>query len=241
MIDIVIPVHNLRRTLNRVYFSLYSLSKQLSFINRVYVSDSSDEGLYQALNGLIKTFPFVTHLWKKHYEFNKPLLYNRVLKITKAEWIMFTDCDYLFQKDLLRACRRHRGQDRLLLKEVKSLPNMNMSIPRIETWNFPKLHNYDYINKMGENLANGACQYGTVEWFRKVGGYDERMSGWSAMDNDMVNRAKRDGLKIQWIKESQILHQFHRSEKYDSFESKKQYARNQKLLHSDKSIVKNGN
>ena len=91
-----------------------------------------------------------------------------------------------------------------LCKQVKYLPNINHSISRIDRWLFPRnLRTWDKI-------GDGAAQCTTREWFFKVGGYDERMELYGAMDNDMTVRAEKDGLNIVWVEEGEMLHMHHK-------------------------------
>ena len=101
---------------------------------------------------------------------------------------------------------------------------MNISDNLVRKWKFPRC---DY-NEWG-TLANGACQYATRDFFTK-NPYPEEMDGFSAMDNIMAYIAFNNGLKINWIQESEILHQWHPIEKKMTGDNKAKFKRNQKIL-----------
>ena len=63
-------------------------------------------------------------------------------------------------------------------------------------------------------LGSGACQSTTRAWFEKVHGYDERLVGWGYEDDDLLARAKRDGLIAVNIQHrTDMLHQWHETDR----------------------------
>ncbi len=224
-VDIIIPVFNIqKRGFNRVYFSIYSLMGQN--YNKIYIVDGSEERQYNALNGLIKDLPKVEHVPMQLDVFNKPKLLNRGIKMSKADYIFCTDCDYIFSKDLLEICENQRSDKVMLHKEVLMLPNLNMTCQRIQKWLFPK----SKLNQWGK-LANGALQYATRSFFVN-NPYPETMEGFGAMDNIMAYMAKANGLKLLWITEGQILHIHHRVQKFIKSWDHQRFSRNQKILNA---------
>ena len=231
-LDIALTVHNLvgaKRGLERVQNLCHSLSTQS--LNCVWVMDSSNKLEYAMLHKMLKDFSFVKHIHIHQDIFNKPKLLNQAMKLSDAKWFMCTDADYIFKKDLLEVCRKHRSEDRLLLKEVNMLPRIAIDYNMIDKWKFPKAPK----NQFGK-IADGALQYTTRAWFEKVGGYDERMDKLCGMDNDLHARAKRDGLIPYWIEESQILHQWH---PHSPMKLDNQARRNWKIRDKDKTINRN--
>jgi len=220
-LEIIIPIYNIltNRGHERVLYSLESLSRQTNKNFTVLIVDGSTENEYRQLKNYTGRYPFVNHHYYPIDELNLSLLHNVGIKESNAEYIMRTDCDYVFAKDFIEAARKHMKKNRLVLKQVGILPNMNITMSRIRMWNFPKVHLW---GKEGD----GACQLTTREWFIKVNGYDERMIHYGVMDNDLNVRAQKDGLKPFWIEESQILHMWHRVT-WDKEQSKRdQFAKN---------------
>lgn len=46
-------------------------------------------------------------------------------------------------------------------------------------------------------------------WFRGVRGFDETYRVWGCEDNDLVKRAQWDGLKVDWLPDTFVAHQWH--------------------------------
>lgn len=231
MITVIIPVHNLDRGLERVYFSLYSIYVG-GFTPHVIVVDSSTDRYYNNLHNLIKGFDFVTHIRRPNKEFNKPRLLNEGIKASNSDFIMCTDADYLFSHDFFSTLNPTSAA--MITKRVIMLPKQVVSEQKIEDWDFVK----GDVAPGGRD-ANGGCQLASREWFEYCGGYDERMKGWCAMDNDMVLRAERFGLRVHWHGPGEILHQYHRQEKLKKGDDIAQSKRNWNIRDHDKSIIRN--
>lgn len=222
---IIIPVHNLfRRGLKRVVNSVHSLSLQSEYIEEVIIVNSSSKMEFKELNHLLSKYD-VNHIHTPQMSFNKPLLLNVGIKEAKGEYIMCTDADYIFKKDFLKVCGKHRGEKVMMHKQVKMLPSMRVSHTNIERWIFPN----SAFNVWGK-LANGACQYAHKDFF-KENNYPENMDGFSAMDNIMTYMAYNEGLEIKWIEESEILHQHHKIENKMMGENRAKFDRNQQVLN----------
>lgn len=205
MIDIIIPVWNLKeRGIDRVWNSVYSLSFQAEYINKIIIVDGSTPENFDFLaKRLAPLQGLVIHQYYPLKEYNQPKLFNRGIAMSKAEYIMTTGADFLFSRDFLGWCMHYRDPDKLLHKEVKMLPKIHISKYRIEKWEFPDAP----YNQYGKR-ANGGCQYATSEFFKKVG-YDERLSGFGCMDNMLAYQAIINDMHIHWIAEGEILHQWH--------------------------------
>lgn len=159
-------------------------------------------------------------------EFNKPKLLNRGIEMSQTDYIMCTDADYVFSKDMLQIAQGYRSKERFLHKEVKMMPRINMTKARVDRWYFPK----SPFNQWGK-LANGAMQYAHKDFFTNEP-YEERIVGFEAMDNLQAYKAKNYGLEVFWIPkgEGEILHQYHRTEKRQTQGMVKQSEANQKIL-----------
>lgn len=226
MTSVIIPIHNiLKRGQLRVFNSVYSLINQPD-LEDVIIVDSSSENEFNSLQDLLSNLPLdkVRHIRIKSKEFNKPLLLNTGIQAAKSEWIMCTDADYIFKKDFLETCKKHRKEDRIIFKEVKMLRNQKISMQSIDKWKFPQ----SPYNEWG-HLANGACQYAKKEFFVN-NPYPENMVGFGAMDNMMAYIAYNKGLEIYWLKDSEIFHQFHKPEKFRTKDDLRRFNRNQEIL-----------
>lgn len=200
-LTVIIPVWNIQdRGLARLRYSLCSISKEVSVI----VVDGSE-------NPMPKEYiPFCKYVHTPTGEFNMPFLHNKGIEMTETEWVMTTGADFLFAPDFFTMCHKHRSKKRMLHKEVGMLPQLNITEGRIKGWSFPRvrLHEFGY-------LANGACQYTTRRWFLD-NPYDEKMKWFSGMDNLQAYKALNTGLEVYWIKESEVLHQWHKTKKFST-------------------------
>jgi len=129
---------------------------------------------------------------------------------------------------MLDICKQRRGKN-ILHKKVLNVKTGNTINPALmDRWSFRR----KTPNEWG-TLANGALQYASRSFFNEV--INEvpeylEMSGWGAMDNIMTHIAYHKGYPMDWIGEGEILHQFHRPEKWRTPEDKKRFYRNQDIL-----------
>lgn len=227
----------MRRGMDRIYWSVLSMNYQ-TVKPKVIVIDSSALGAYHQLRKKIENFEIVQHIHAPMSEFNMPRLYNIAREHVETEYMATTGADFLFKKDFFEICEKHHSPKKMLLKECFNIGRMEVSISAVRDWIFPKGRLNAYIDKRGENLANGACQYATLEWFKKWP-FDERMSGWGAVDNLQAERARHSGLEQHWIEESSILHQWHLQEKLESPKHMDKFQRNQRLFATHLLNLKN--
>ncbi len=226
--DIVIPIHQIfDRGLERVYFSLLSLSYQTTRPKTVWVMNSSRSGEFRMLDRLISKFDFVEHIGMDNKEFNKCKLLNAGIKLSDEKFVMCTDADYIFRSDFVDVCNGLMAEGTLLLKAVYELPKMRITDTLVKLYSFPKGKINFYKSKAtGENLANGACQLTAREWFLQ-NPYDERMSNLGGMDNLCVMKARDQKMDIKWIEDSHIFHQWH---KISKLKIDPQFEKNQDII-----------
>jgi len=220
-VSVILPIYNLRkRGLKRVMNSVYSLQSQDC---EIFVIDGSDEIQFNEMSTLLKGLR-VNHIHFPLKEFNKPKLLNKGIQLANTEYIFCSDADYIFKHNLIEVCKEHRGKNVLLHKKVKMLPNINITKSRIKNWSFPQCR----FNQWG-TLANGAMQYAERNFFID-NPYDERMSGFGAMDNLTAYKAFKNWVAIVWVEESEIMHQNHPIENKMSGENLIKFKRNQQIL-----------
>jgi GT2 family glycosyltransferase len=146
---------------------------------------------------------------------------------------MFTDIDYIFAPNFLKVVSKQVTKGRMLLCQTHD----SKSKEDFSEYSHEQFDDILSRCKPHKLCGVGACQLSTTEWFKSIGGYDERMVKWGVMDNDMVRRAQRDGLRFHWLqKRTKIIHQWHRSRK-DSTQCR---ARSVKIYRTDKSVKRNG-
>lgn len=154
--------------------------------------------------------------------FNMPWLFNRAIERAQTPYVLCTGVDFVYDPRLIERYSHVAKPDRLLLKEVEMLPNMQIARGNVDSWTWPQTK----TNPFGKK-ADG-IQFAHMDLWKKLGGYDEKMVGWGGMDNDLHNRAERSGAQIVWVRKGRILHQWHRIEKgksADLEQSKRNWAR----------------
>ena len=228
MIDIIIPIHNLAsRGLKRVVWSLYSLRKNSFNVGQVFIVNSSKPREFDTLHKmLIESGLSAIHIKYTAPALNKPRLYNYAISLSKSDFIMCTDADYLFKQDFFFAASKYWNDQTFIMKKVYMLPSSCFpNAELIDSWQWPKTEIFPW----GDH-ACGACQLTTRQWFLD-NTYPENMEGLGAMDVYQKLQAKRTGLKLHWLKESQILHQYHNPSK---LKRSKQFTKN--TLFTDKTF-----
>ena len=224
-VTIIIPVHNIaKRGLERVYYSLLSLSKQTIPI-RAIVVDSSNPKAYKELNEGIKHFDFCQHIPTKEREFNLCRLFNKGIHLSGTPWIATTGADFLFAPDFFEAMQARQDKDTLLLKQVRSLAMTDpITFDTVTNWTFPE-RDFTYN---GSKDACGGIQYAHIDLWKEINGYDNRMAFWGGMDEDIRNRATKYKA-VHWVKESIFFHMPHIQEKLKTTFHIKQAKKNWKI------------
>ncbi len=210
-VSVIVPVRN--RSGQRMEFLVQSIVQQTHRPVELLISDfGSDRKHGRSIQRICEAAPS----WVQHLRFsnavgkpwNKCKANNLALRRTSDEsrYILFMDADMIYRSDFLAAAVAAQDQfnDRAFVI-CRSRPlNRNWNTPqRFKPENvardFPLI--FEKSTKWSSTGANGACQMATRQWWFEVQGYDERMSGWGAMDGDMLNRAVRSGLEKVWIHE----------------------------------------
>lgn len=230
MVDLIIPIHNIqKRGFFRIYNSLVSLSLQKENIDKVVIVNSSENSQIEAIKPLIN-FPFVKHIVFPQPYFNKPKLFQEGLKHCDSEYVFLTDCDYMFSKDLLESAKRLRGNNLIHKRVLNTRTGSTIGPLLMNKWRFRSKSDFGW-----GTLANGGMQYARRSFFEEV--IKEvpeflEMEGWGAMDNIMTYIAHNKGLDIVWMDEGEILHQWHKAEKWQTPEDKQRFYKNQEILHA---------
>ena len=152
-----------------------------------------------------------------------------IAKATK-DFVVTSDVDMIFRKDFIERLKVYAKPKTFIMTKAMFLSE-NFNLDANDWDNFYKYALSDY---QGPSL--GAIQCAEREWFVKVNGYDERMSGWGHEDNDMADRAKADGLIIEWLEGPIVAHQWHDISPYRK--DVNQVVKNSKC--KDKVVIKRG-
>lgn len=235
MIDVVIPIYNLRlRGYERLKWLLYSLSiQEPGVINRMTVVIGSNQDEYVRIKSILSAseIPGLCIIHNPLREYCKPKLLNRGITDsclhTRSKFVACVDVDNIFSPDFFHYASRK--QDCLLLHKIQSMPKgAPISEEMIREWSFP-----DYPDFPHGEFSCGAIQMAPKTWWQRVGGYDERLKGMGCEDVDIVLRAKRDDLPVVWQFEGTILHQYHPPLPMRNF------ANNRHIVDNDPTIIRN--
>ncbi len=234
-LSIICFVYNIQnRGVYRARNFLYSLREQTSpIVPEIIIVDMSTDDTSD-LNVFAHTYGAFYIRSASKGDWNKSLALNIGLRYANSEYCMFTDIDYVFAPNFIETASKHADPSNFLI----CLTHDSLESVRFDHFHMIVYEAIRSQSKLHSSVGDGACQLTTTEWFKKVGGYDERMKLWGSMDNDIVVRAKRDGLCIKQISpKTSIVHQWHKpiklARKYE-----KQFASNIKFLQS-KDVIRN--
>jgi len=210
--SVIIPIHNShKRGIDRLKWQLLSLKNQTTPPAMVFIPDSSDLSEFLQNVASIKSWqsPPVHHFGCQHKDggFNMPHLFNRGLERVETNYVLCTGIDFIYDPNLFTRYMDIANEKTLILKEVEMLANMAITADMVNSFKFRK----SPLNGAGRG-ADG-IQFGHINLFKDLGGYDERMAGWGGMDNDLHDRSNKAGYKEVWCRGGRILHQWHRTEK----------------------------
>lgn len=179
---------------------------------------------------------------------NKSRALNIAIQHTSptAEFILSTDIDLLFAPNFVETVLRVlTGYGPcLVLCQFRDLPAGAL---RPETDLRAEFGRLCRMATWHDRSGTGGCQAAPRAWFFRVRGYDERLRLWGGMDEDLLRRARRDGLEPVWIQDrTALLHQWHRR-KWDFAQDspaqealiRRYWEENHRLIAADPSIVRN--
>jgi GT2 family glycosyltransferase len=125
--------------------------------------------------------------------FNKSRALNIAIRNIATPYVISTDIDCIFELNFV--------------KEVMNVLKTGNKIVLCQKYD---LCPDGFVIGMHEPSAVGSCIGLTRDWLLKVHGYDETYTYWGREDNDLVDRAKEDGLQEAWITgKTKIYHQWH--------------------------------
>ena len=127
--------------------------------------------------------------------FNKSRALNIGFKHAKTKYIVSTDIDIIFASNFAEEIMQ------VFMENPKSVV-LCQKIDLDEHGN-----EYDFH----EPSASGSCIALERDWINYAHGYDEFYTYWGREDNDLVDRAKKDGYEEKWITDkTSMWHQWHK-------------------------------
>lgn len=164
----------------------------------------------------------------------KSWAFNIGIKAAQSEYIATTDIDFMFGADMVKHLKRRMGRNKLVLAEPMRLPKDADVADPFAKGRFSKLCREG--RWWGKTGGPGTLQCAHHDWWFKVHGYDERYAeGLGGMDDDVIRRAKRDGMKIGRLpfEECRALHQWHPVSELKDYLSGVDFAKGDVVVNPD--------
>jgi len=164
---------------------------------------------------------------------------------TSGRFACTLDVDCILERDVIRkVLELHKEKPRsLVVSVVWWLPSMTEEeLGKIE---LPR--DYEHLHRLSSprTTGHGALMSAKIAWWKKVRGFDERMKGWGADDDDIKKRAKWDHMTLLPLeryknKRLRIFHQWHPNKGEGGKAGNAELWRmNKKILKYGKGVVRN--
>jgi len=172
---------------------------------------------------------------------------NMGIRRAKGEYAITLDADCILDVNVLSSIVNilKDNENSLITSEVYDLPEMDLN-----QINLPD--SYDVLHKTAKKIrrGRGALIGTTRKWWHKVRGFDERIKIWGGDENDLIKRAKNDGLIIKCLNDMDlertvVFHQWHQSskERYIQELGEKEFISyrraNRRIWRKDSTIIRN--
>jgi len=212
MISFIIPVKN--RDMKRIKNCVRALKSEIT--GEIIIIDYGSKKPIGKIPG-VKVIRY-----NKNKIWNKAHAINLGIKAAKYDYIGTVDCDIIIPKEFLIATEKHLNSNsfiynlnvkRIEIRDVAS--DFKAMLEKSTDWFGIKSRKY--IN----HTANGGIQIYPKKWISNIGGTDESLVYWGAIDNDIFERAIMCGLSMVNINKP-ILHQEHKYKKEEHLPIKEQ-------------------
>ena len=143
--------------------------------------------------------------------FNKSRAINVAIRRTpeEADFILQTDVEMIFQRNFLEMLVRAGIQffPSLVLCSAQEISQSDASVAEQRD----PVSEYEAIRTLATLRAGvGMCMCAPRQWFFRIHGYDERYVLWGHEDDDLLKRAKLDGMHQVGIADrTSLIHQWH--------------------------------
>jgi len=192
------------RTLDRLDWHLKSLKLQRHVDMKILVVDQSkDEDIILELKKICSRHGAEYHNIKTNLIFNKSLMINYGLHLTKSEFVAILDLDLVFQHHVFWRCYlnyKEKGNFSntkvLYLKDKKFLNLINLNADKAFRLR-PKIHgNLARPHSNGKGIQGGIQFFETVFLRDRLFGCNTNINLLGGYDNDLVVRSKKLGVPV---------------------------------------------
>ena len=197
-----LPDGTLSRSPDCLEYQLRSLKAQTGdIVIRSLISDMTEDKEIQKKIKKIATRYGATYIHSKcDLLWNKALCLNIGIRAAAedCDFIATLDADLIYRDSVFASCVRASRAGK-----SKSVVICRTFMYNRDTWEAGfTAGEFNRVRSKGKFLTkagNGGIQFFPREWLHKVRGYDERYNLWGGPDNEIVNRARMDGLRVHWI------------------------------------------
>lgn len=194
------------RDLQRVTRCLDSLSKQsFSDFEVIFVDYGSKLDLASDVKTLVQSYPFCTYVYSdtRGWPWNRSRALNSGIKLAKADWVMLSDIDLIFEKHVIENIVAERDENTSLHAACHYLPE------KFDQWNSLEQYIHTYGSPCYNALGLILCVKKQI--LENIRGFDEIYHFWGAEDTDLESRLNQLGLQTKWLNltANPIYHQWH--------------------------------
>ena len=216
-IDILIPVRNGSKDINKLLTSLCEVSSGAEF-SVMICDDGSLDDTWETLQAWeVKSKPFNLKIFKNEVALGAGATRNKLLSESGGEFCLFADCDLVFNqenwlRDLLKAVRVKPNH--IIAPMLTENGKISSAGGDLDKLGVPTVHRF-----LGEDIslksANIACEVicspGAALFFRRaildeIGGFWEDYTPNTFEDTDWLMKARRHGFKVWYYPDVKIIH-----------------------------------
>lgn len=234
--SIIVQVGNIHGS--RVRNCVKSIKLQTAAkIETIVVDYGSNAANHKNLMQTLKPFNCTVYYCPTKQIWSTAIARNIGIRRTKSKYVAAMDVDCILEPRVVEGIiKKHEEKPRIIAIGPSLLPKSinidKLVLPR----DYTKL---EKVKKKYLGPSVGAFVSAPRNWWRKVRGFDERMSGWGPIDRDLWTRAQRDK-EIKCLRARQlglpktrIYHQYH------GVRTRANLKLNRLIWTRDKTIVKN--
>jgi glycosyltransferase involved in cell wall biosynthesis len=194
----------------------------------IIIDDGSDDLEFSEITSYAFNFNLEYYKFPRTEKSCAAFARNRGIEKAKGEVLIFLDCDQIVRDDfcfehliLLQNCKDRNvlqfGTRRKLSENESDDPTSLADLRDAQFKPDPRhklfamfSHNAQLIQGCWQMVFshNTSCY---KELFERLGGYDENFKGWGLEDIELAYRFKRNGVKIVYNPNIEVIHQYHYS------------------------------
>lgn len=210
VLTIVIPIRNIYGS--RIRNCLKSIQLQnLKFYDIIIADYGSSETNFNKLMEELKDIECTVYRCPTKAVWSLSIARNIGIRRAKGSIVMTLDADMILEPMVLGTLVNlyKDNKNYLVISTVRDL-NKSVELNQIK---LPK--DYEMLRQESQYRHGvGGLMSAPRKWWHKVRGFDERMTGWGAEDDDLKKRAKSDGrtvINLQSLKhpKTMVFHQWH--------------------------------